>query len=80
MRRFLAIAAIVALPAFYSASAEAQSRGTLGGAAVGGVAGAVVGGPVGAAVGAVGGAIVGNQVSRKRYYPRKRVYHQRRYR
>ncbi len=30
MRKLLAIAALVALPAFYSASAEAQSRGTLG--------------------------------------------------
>ena len=76
MHRFALVLAIVGFSALHAGSAEAQSRGTLGGAAVGGVAGAAVGGPVGASVGAVGGAIVGNQVTR-RHYPRKRVYYRR---
>ncbi len=79
MRKFLAVAIIAALPVVYSVSAEAQSRGTLGGAAVGGVAGAAVAGPVGAAVGAVGGAIVGNRVVRENR-PVRRTYYRKRYR
>lgn len=80
MRKFLVVAAIAAIPVLFTASAQAQSRGTLGGAAVGGVAGAAVGGPVGAAVGAVGGAIVGNQVVRERRVQRRTTYTKRRYR
>lgn len=81
MKKLLMAAAISLLPALLPVTAQAQSRGTLAGAAVGGVAGAAVGGPVGAAVGAVGGAVIGNKVVREcRAHRRAHYRHQRYYR
>ena len=49
-----------------AAAAEAQNKGTAGGAAAGAATGAVVAGPVGAVVGGVAGATIGHETVDKK--------------